>query len=690
MSVEKNNNWYEANQQYLTAALSVVQEEMVLLMGNQSKTRTPHSFIGRIIAWLKSIFSPHPGVLQTENALEKAIKHLEYVREKLPTIAALDRLVQIFHLSSFERKILLMCAGVELDAQFGKRIAAFNNGQTPAQPTFSLALAAFKDAHWSALSPTSPLRYWLLVNLGSGTLVTKNTLKIDESVLHYLTGVSYLDDRLREILEPVFPEGYHLSYSQAELVNRIHLTLSTKSDSGVVPIVQLTGDDKADKTAIALAVCGDREINLYRLSVHSIPSNTKETGELVRLWNREAALKPCALLIEDSLSDPNDKLRGQLVTHFIENTQGLLILSGGEGVTGLKRPKIVFAVGKPTSAEQIDRWEKKLGDVPKGFTEGLADIVAQFDLSTQTIDDICLEIKTRHPALQSVESDVLIKEIWKSCVAHTRPKIEELAQRIEPVATWKDIVLPEAQTQILKDIAMQVRHRKKVYNDWGFAKMGSRGLGISALFSGESGTGKTMASEVLANELDLDLYRIDLSQVVNKYIGETEKNLKRIFDAAEGGGAILLFDEADALFGKRSDVKDSHDRYSNIEVSYLLQRMESYSGLAVLTTNMRNAIDKAFLRRIRFVAQFSYPDAKQRKEIWQRIFPKETPTQDLDFEKLSKLNVTGGNIRNIALNAAFIAAEAGQPVRMSHILQAVRSEYNKLEKTLSTSEIAGW
>jgi SpoVK/Ycf46/Vps4 family AAA+-type ATPase len=268
--------------------------------------------------------------------------------------------------------------------------------------------------------------------------------------------------------------------------------------------------------------------------------------------------------------------------------------------------------------------------------------------------------------------------------------VEELAQRIEAVATWSDIVLPEPQKQILREIAIQVKHRKKVYSDWGFASMGSRGLGIGALFTGESGTGKTMAAEVLANELQLDLYRIDLSQVVNKYIGETEKNLKRIFDAAEEGGSILLFDEADALFGKRSDVKDSHDRYSNIEVSYLLQRMEAYGGLAVLTSNMKSAIDKAFLRRIRFVIQFPYPDAVHRAEIWKRIFPANTPVKDLDTEKLSRLSVPGGNIRNIAINAAFMAADENQPIQMSHLSRAVRSEYSKLEKALSNNETGGW
>jgi SpoVK/Ycf46/Vps4 family AAA+-type ATPase len=243
---------------------------------------------------------------------------------------------------------------------------------------------------------------------------------------------------------------------------------------------------------------------------------------------------------------------------------------------------------------------------------------------------------------------------------------------------------------MLSDIALHVRQRWRVYGEWGFASKGRRGLGISALFAGASGTGKTMAAEVLARELRLDLYRIDLSQVVSKYIGETEKNLGKVFDAAEGGGVVLLFDEADALFGKRSEVKDSHDRYANIEVSYLLQRMEAYDGLAILTTNLKGALDQAFMRRIRFTIQFPFPDAEARAAIWQRIFPAETPTEELDATKLARLNVAGGNIRNIALNAAFIAADRGEAVGMRHLLQAARAEASKLERPLSETEIRGW
>src|SRR5277367_2287476 len=219
-----------------------------------------------------------------------------------------------------------------------------------------------------------------------------------------------------------------------------------------------------------------------------------------------------------------------------------------------------------------------------------------------------------------------------------------MAQRIEPVAQWDDLVLPPGEKGMLQEISSHVRHRSKVYENWGFGATSRRGLGISALFAGQSGTGKTMAAEVLANDLRLDLYRIDLASVVSKYIGETEKNLRRIFDAAEDGGAILFFDEADALFGKRSEVKDSHDRYANIEVNYLLQRMESYRGLAILTTNMKSALDTAFLRRLRFVVQFPFPDVAQRAAIWRRVFAKGVPTEGLDADKLARINVAGGNI----------------------------------------------
>jgi len=235
-----------------------------------------------------------------------------------------------------------------------------------------------------------------------------------------------------------------------------------------------------------------------------------------------------------------------------------------------------------------------------------------------------------------------------------------------------------------------MRQRRRVHDDWGFAARGERGLGVAVLFCGESGTGKTLAAEVLAEELGLDLYRIDLSSVVSKYIGETEKNLRRVFDAAEDSGAVLLFDEADALFGKRGEVKDSHDRYANIEVSYLLQRMEAYRGLAILTTNLKSALDAAFHRRLRFIVRFPFPDEAQREAIWRRAFPDATPLDDIDYGRLAQLQVSGGAARNIALNAAFLAAEAGENLGMAHLLRAARADRAKLDRSLSGAETRGW
>jgi len=284
----------------------------------------------------------------------------------------------------------------------------------------------------------------------------------------------------------------------------------------------------------------------------------------------------------------------------------------------------------------------------------------------------------------------LERELWRACRERTRKPLDDLAQRVELVASWSDLVLPDQQLATLRQIAAHARQRLTVLERWGFGARSSRGLGISVLFSGESGTGKTMAAEVLANELQLDLYRIDLASLVSKYIGETEKNLRRVFDAAEASGAILLFDEADALFGKRSDVKDSHDRYANIEVSYLLQRMEVYRGLAILTTNLKGGIDTAFQRRLQFVVQFPFPDATLRERIWRGVFPCATPLAGVDPAKLAQLNVAGGAIRNIAINAAFQAAEAGSPVQMVHLLQAARCEALKRERPFSDAEVRGW
>jgi SpoVK/Ycf46/Vps4 family AAA+-type ATPase len=297
------------------------------------------------------------------------------------------------------------------------------------------------------------------------------------------------------------------------------------------------------------------------------------------------------------------------------------------------------------------------------------------------IEQVAEQVQRHAPDTESLGN-----EIWAACRLVTRPRLDQLAQRIDLRAGWDDIVLPEEQVSTLRQLVAQVAQRARVYDDWGFGRRMNRGLGISALFAGESGTGKTMAAEVIAGELQLDLYRIDLSAVVSKYIGETEKNLRRVFDAAESGGAILLFDEADALFGKRSEVKDSHDRYANIEINYLLQRLEAYRGLAILTTNMKGAMDTAFLRRLRFVIDFPFPSVADRKRMWRQAFPAEAELGTLDFDRLARFSLTGGSVHNIALNAAFLAAHAGEAISMARVLEAARTEFRKLDRPVNEAD----
>jgi SpoVK/Ycf46/Vps4 family AAA+-type ATPase len=268
----------------------------------------------------------------------------------------------------------------------------------------------------------------------------------------------------------------------------------------------------------------------------------------------------------------------------------------------------------------------------------------------------------------------------------------ELASRLPPAYRWEDLVVPERQLELLQSISAYLRHRDRVLSEWGYDKRVARTQGLKVLFAGESGTGKTMSAQVLAAELGLEIFRVDLATIVSKYIGETEKNLDRIFAAADGSNAILFFDEADALFGKRSEVKDAHDRYANIEVAYLLQKMEQYEGLAVLASNLRSNIDEAFVRRLAFIVHFPFPEEAERRRIWGTIWPAATPLgADVDLDFLAaQFRLSGGNIKNVALSAAFHAAACGdERVRMEHIFQATRREYQKLGKVLSDAELYG-
>jgi AAA+ superfamily predicted ATPase len=602
---------------------------------------------------------------------------VDAARGAMPAPAPIDHLVNCFQLSPFERDVLLLCAGTEMDSQLAALCDSALDEPRRHGVTFGLALAALDEPHWSALAPVGPLRHWRLLELDESAGVARGLLRIDERILHYLAGVNYPDVRLRSLLnEATAPSA--MAETHRALCGAVHAGLESATAGGG-PLVWLNGDDQQGQADVAVAVAAALGLRIQVLRAEDVPAGHAELEALATLWEREAMLLDSTLLVSCG-SDPLPAA----ASRFLAQLRGLVFVSASQPQR-LERPALRFTVDKPDQAEQKRLWRQALGAGAAGLDGALDGIAGQFKLGARTI---LAEGARLAPAL--LASDRPVSLLWSACRAVGRTNLDELAQRIDSAAGWDDLILPEAQKATLKQIGAHVRNRIKVHQDWGFAARDARGLGISALFAGESGTGKTMAAEVLAHELKLDLYRIDLSAVVSKYIGETEKNLRRVFDAAEDSGAILLFDEADALFGKRSEVKDSHDRYANIEVSYLLQRMESYRGLAILTTNLKTALDAAFQRRLRFVVQFPFPDQDLREAIWSRAFPSRTPLARIDNGKLARLSVTGGTIRNIALNAAFHAAEREEQVSMAHLLHAAHFEASKHERPLSDAETRGW
>jgi len=640
---------------------------------------------------------------------------------------ALHILSQRLGLSPFERDLLLLCAALELDTRIAGLCAQAQDDPARPYPTFALALALFDDPAWEAMSPERPLRYWRLIEINQpgAQPLTTSALRADERIVNYLKGLNYLDDRLGPLLVP-FDTAVSVEELPESQATAAHLVIQ-HLQQGASP-VQLVGTDPLSQQMVAQAASAELGLHLYRLPVELLPTQAGELETLARLWQRESLLLPIALFLDaqdvDGPTQPEAPTSPAISTlhRFLARSQGPFLLGTRDIRPGLGAVTTAVEVDKPTPAEQQAIWAHALAGEQdavgseQDVVEEPALLAGQFNLNGVTIRQIVsrvmgqrVEGNTEASAFTSQPSPLSL-QLWDASLLTTRPRLDMLAQRLDAKATWDDIVLPDEELTILHRIAGQVQQRSLVYDEWGFRAKMNRGLGINALFAGESGTGKTMAAEVIANDLRLNLYRIDLSAVVSKYIGETEKNLRRLFDAAEDGGAILFFDEADALFGKRSEVKDSHDRYANIEINYLLQRIESYRGLAILATNMKNALDNAFMRRLRFIVNFPFPGPVERQAMWAKVYPPQTQVvndeylaataakvergelepealeklaqEKVDLARLARLNLTGGNIHNVALNAAFLAAQAGTPVTMSLILSAARSEFRKLGRPL--------
>jgi hypothetical protein len=683
-------SWQTENTRHLASAIGLVRTRLEQRSGappqltttqldpttkKQARSLWQHISRGRASAPLKPEVILLPGDTTGAKA-DSAATDQDDEDNSPPALVTLCRRLK---LTRFERDLLLLCVGMELDTSIAGLCARAQGDPARPYPTFALALSLFDDPAWDALSPERGLRYWRLIEISqpSGQPLTASALRADEWVTNYLKGLAYLDDRLTALVTPMALSGASetASPSQQDAAAAILERLKQAPSEQPLPVIQLVGADSESKHVVAGLVCGSLGVRVYRLVSSLLPSAPADLESFVRLWQRASLLLPVALYID--IEGESGQTQQAAIDRLLDRLGGIVLLDTREPHRGLGQHPLAVDVGKPSPAEQKAAWADVLGEAGGSNPASLA---GQFSLNLASIRAIAGDAVAASAGADPAE------RLWDACLATTRPRLDSLAQRIVPKATWDDIVLPAPDIALLRQIADQVGQRSQVYQDWGFDRKMSRGLGISALFAGESGTGKTMAAEVIANHLRLNLYRIDLAAVVSKYIGETEKNLRRLFDAAEDGGAILFFDEADALFGKRSEVKDSHDRYANIEINYLLQRMESYGGLAILATNMKSALDTAFLRRLRFVVNFAFPSVAERKAIWQRVFPAQTPTAGLDFDRLARLNVTGGHIALIALNAAFTAAQSKSDVTMPVVLNAARTEFRKLERTINEAD----
>ena len=689
-----NNAYLEASLQWLRLRLQklVPQAQPAPATIEPLANIAGNTFRSRFSKWKSASAAPqkHVHLLPEGNppSLDDEIAEAATEREaaaKMDPPPALVLLAQRLGLSPFERDTLLLCAAIEFDPGLAS-LCGMIQGQSRNFPTFSLALTLFDDPRWDVTSAHRPLRYARLIEINQPGAVplTASALRADERVVNFLKGLNVIDDRLAALVQPVsVNEDSSLSETQRGVVDSILQRFGHLATESTLPVIQLVGIDDGSRLSVARHVCELANRRLYSLPVETLPAQVSEMETFVRLWQRESALLPVALYVDADYAESSTGEASASLLKFLSRSVGLILVGVREAPLRIRGSSFSVDVGMPTSTEQCEAWTQTLQALaPESEPLPIAERLAgQFNLNFN-------DIRRAAESSQSLAEDEGIETtVWRACRDSVRPRLDSLAQRLEPKATWNDLVLPDEQMRQMRQIAGQVRDRHRVYDEWGFARTMNRGFGISALFAGESGTGKTMAAEVIANDLQLNLYRIDLSAVVSKYIGETEKNLRKLFDAAERGGAILFFDEADALFGKRSEVKDSHDRYANIEINYLLQRMEAFSGLAILATNMKGALDNAFSRRLRFIVNLPFPGVKERKQIWQKALPPETPSQDLDFERLARLNLSGGNIHSIALNAAFIAAQDGHTVTMPILMTATRAELKKLEKGFSESEL---
>lgn len=641
----------------------------------------------------------------------------EFLRDSIDGSLRLSWLKYQFNLSDFDIFLVLIALTPELDLRYERTYAYLQDNVTRKRPTIDLALNLLcalsaekiaRRAHFAADAPL--IQQGLLELIPDPNHVQPSFLahfiKLDEQLVRLLLGQEGLDPRLLPFCQLIQPSDLLEQPWLNPSIQQGLLTLATQAREVDQPLqLYFYGPRGVGKRQTAEVLAYQLESSL--LTVDLAQADLKlDFAQVLSLLLREAYFQNAILYLNgvDSLYSSERTIQYQQLLTALAEHRGITILAGERqwlstsAVTINVRTNIMPIHFAMLDFEQRRTcWETSLGaagiQLDNLDLDALAD---RFRLTPGQITDsvtVAQRWVNWQAATQLIDQEQkplqpTLNDLFAAARAQSDCDLSNLVRKIEPNYSWKDIVLPPDQQAQLREICDQVQYRHIVYRRWGFSRKLSLGKGLTVLFSGPPGTGKTMAAEVIANELRLDLYKIDLSQVVSKYIGETEKNLDRIFRAAETANAILFFDEADALFGRRSEVKDAHDRYANIEIGYLLQKMEEYEGIAILATNLRQNMDEAFVRRIQAIVEFPFPNQEYRQQIWSVIFPDEAPlSETVDFAALGRyINLSGGNIKNIALLTAFYAAEANEPIQMQHFMQAARREYQKLGRIWNEAE----
>ncbi len=611
------------------------------------------------------------------------IESLDEIPEELSLLAS------AYKLAAFDLDILLLALAPDLDSKYERAFAFLNDDVARKRPTIEVALNLLcasseekvrRRPHFSLGAPVFANGLARLTDDGTTGLACRS-IAIESRIAGYLMGDDNIDPQLSAIAhleEPLdqpgpFPE--HLDQIVEE----------ARSQRRGVRIV-LHGGRAAVRTDTARSLASALRARLLVVNVQRGVSELANVDTLFRLALREAWLANAIVLLEDA--DTIDDHAAKCLKQVLARQDGIILFSRSKAWFADVPGILNIAIVAPDWAIRRACWRSELARAGFSTRAALLDRLAgSFRLDHLQIRNAvsCARVAA-HFKPHTGEQE----EIFAAARGQSGDELEGLTQKVTPSHSFRDIVLPDTTMAQLREIAGRAEWRHRVLSEWGFDRKLSNGKGVTALFCGPSGTGKTMAAEILAHELRLDLYKIELAGVVSKYIGETEKNLDRIFAAAETANGVLLFDEADSLFGKRSEVKDAHDRYANLEISYLLQRMEQYQGIAILATNLRQNLDDAFLRRLAFSVQFPFPDVESRLRIWSGVWPKETPLAgDLDLGWIAEqFPLSGGNIRNIALGASFLAAEDRTAVSMAHLLRATRREFQKMGRTLSEDELA--